>query len=139
MACRGFLQCLLKLFNFALALVGVLLLVYSVSRLVHLDPDLTPPSPKPPSSPPPPSPSPPSPSPPSPSPAPSPSPSPPSLSSSSGLSSALPSSLKLLATPDSSPFLTTLNSGGRSSSSSNGGGSRRHLGAEGNELRLPYL
>lgn len=40
MACRGFLQCLLKLFNFALALVGVLLIVYSVSRLIHLDPDL---------------------------------------------------------------------------------------------------
>ncbi|CAI5984611.1 unnamed protein product [Closterium sp. NIES-64] len=32
MACRGFLQCLLKLFNLALALVGVLLLTFAATR-----------------------------------------------------------------------------------------------------------
>ncbi|CAI7846611.1 unnamed protein product [Closterium sp. NIES-54] len=48
MACRGFLQCLLKLFNLALALVGVLLLVFSVSRLLRLDPDIFPPPAPPP-------------------------------------------------------------------------------------------
>ncbi|CAI5470215.1 unnamed protein product [Closterium sp. Yama58-4] len=48
MACRGFLQCLLKLFNLALALVGVLLLVFSISRLLRLDPDIFPPPAPPP-------------------------------------------------------------------------------------------
>ncbi|CAI5490448.1 unnamed protein product [Closterium sp. Naga37s-1] len=113
MACRGFLQCLLKLFNFALAIVGVLLIVYSLSRLVHLDPDLHPPSP--PSS--------------------SPSPSPSSLSSSSRLA---PVSMHL-----SSPLpgATQLVSGSSSSSSSSASslGGRRQLGVSSNELRLPYL
>lgn len=35
MACRGFLQCLLKLLNLLLAVVGILLLVYGASGLLH--------------------------------------------------------------------------------------------------------
>lgn len=45
MACRGFLQCLLKLFNLALALVGVLLLVFSISLLVKQQSGQSPPAP----------------------------------------------------------------------------------------------
>ncbi|CAI5950979.1 unnamed protein product [Closterium sp. NIES-64] len=109
MACRGFLQCLLKLFNFALAIVGVLLIVYSLSRLVHLDPDLHPPSP------------------------PSPSPSPSPLSSSSSLA---PVSMRLSSPL---PGATQLVSGSTASSRARSLGGRRQMGAGSNELRLPHL
>ncbi|CAI7882886.1 unnamed protein product [Closterium sp. NIES-53] len=113
MACRGFLQCLLKLFNFALAIVGVLLIVYSLSRLIHLDPDLHPPNP----------------------PSPSPSPSPSSLSSSSRLA---PVPMHLSSPlPDATQLVSGSSSSSSSSASSLGG--RRQLGASSNELRLPNL
>ncbi|CAI7752640.1 unnamed protein product, partial [Closterium sp. NIES-54] len=114
MACRGFLQCLLKLFNFALAIVGVLLIVYSLSRLIHLDPDLHPPNP----------------------PSPSPSPSPSSLSSSSCLA---PVPMHLSSPlPDATQLVSGSSSSSSSSSASSLGG-RRQLGASSNELRLPNL